>query len=377
MAVRTCAVIISLIASASVLLKKPGSRADVYIGTKGKPVTMRLRLGRMAFHLSRNPTLWGAGHVGSSGYVPISAQKLSVIMAPVVMIVLCLMCAILALVVDGIPDPMNRLPVVLVFTLFAGLEAYLLVPFRKPNQRARDGFGYSKGYLYKKLTDVETLAREYHSKAKHPEQVAQATTEFSRAIFDALPDPGLYRHMAVALSSARDFVAARMVIAEWLARSKDEPDDWLIASSIDEELEDYDASLAKLDEAIRLDPTSYITWNNRGWVLGLMERWDESVDSLDESIRLNPINAYAYCNRGYAKLALGRSEEALADIMHAGKLDPLDAYVYRNLGLWHLDRGDPQAALPLFEKAKRMDPNTREVDLYIDRAKKQGASVHS
>lgn len=89
------------------------------------------------------------------------------------------------------------------------------------------------------------------------------------------------------------------------------------------ELEDYEAALTDLEEAVRLsregkDPrgTAY-SLNGHGLALAGLGRVDESFKDFEESLRICPRNAWVYFNRASVLERLGRLSEAMQDYQKA------------------------------------------------------------
>ena len=105
---------------------------------------------------------------------------------------------------------------------------------------------------------------------------------------------------------------------------------------------DYGAALDDIRLAIAADPRSAWAHYHLGWLLSETEGCASALPSYDEALRLDPSFWKAYLNRGYCVLQLERFEEALTDLSrvveHAAdrgwRLMALDyrAQCYRMLG---------------------------------------------
>ncbi len=93
----------------------------------------------------------------------------------------------------------------------------------------------------------------------------------------------------------------------------------------------YDKAIADLNEAIRLDPTYAIAYNNRGVAWQHKKEYDKAIADLNEAIRLEPTYAIAYNNRGNAWRDKKNYDKAIADYNEAIRLDPKDADVHNAL----------------------------------------------
>ena len=52
--------------------------------------------------------------------------------------------------------------------------------------------------------------------------------------------------------------------------------------------QDYDAAIARYDEALKHKSDNYIAWNNRGNVLSALGRYEAAIASYDKTIELQP-----------------------------------------------------------------------------------------
>ncbi|WP_143149069.1 tetratricopeptide repeat protein [Hyphomicrobium sp. CS1BSMeth3] len=75
-------------------------------------------------------------------------------------------------------------------------------------------------------------------------------------------------------------------------------------------IEDYDA-------AIKLDPHSAATLNNRAWALVRLGRPLDALADIEEALRIDPESAHSHDTRAHIRLAQGMPAEALADFLFA------------------------------------------------------------
>lgn len=117
-----------------------------------------------------------------------------------------------------------------------------------------------------------------------------------------------------------------------------------------------DRSLADYDAAIRLDPTSPITFSNRGFVWSQKKEPKRAIADFSEAIRLDAQDPLPFFNRAGVWSELGDHEKARADLDEAIRLDPSDARSFNNRGIeWWLSRNYDKA-LADFSEAIRLDP---------------------
>lgn len=121
-------------------------------------------------------------------------------------------------------------------------------------------------------------------------------------------------------------------------------------------LDELDAALADVDEALRRDPRHADALHNRGVVYSFQGRYDEALAALDEAIRLSPAtSAESRHTRGRIRLELGDLGAALVEFDSALAVDArhVDALISRG-GAYQL-AGDAERALADYDAALRID----------------------
>ena len=113
----------------------------------------------------------------------------------------------------------------------------------------------------------------------------------------------------------------------------------------------FKKALELLDEALLIDKTYSLVFNNKGIVLKELMRFEEALTSCERAIELKPDYSEAYNNRGLVLKELMRFEEALTSHERAIELKPDNTVAYSNRGmvLTELKRFDE--ALASFDKA--------------------------
>ena len=86
-------------------------------------------------------------------------------------------------------------------------------------------------------------------------------------------------------------------------------------------------------------------------------QFEKSIEKFDEAIRLYPEFPSAYNNRGIAHRALGQYERAIQDYSQAIGLDSSSPETYNNRGNVFRDMGQYRRALEDYDQAIRLDPN--------------------
>jgi tetratricopeptide (TPR) repeat protein len=120
-------------------------------------------------------------------------------------------------------------------------------------------------------------------------------------------------------------------------------------------LDDLDAAVKDLDEAIRLDPKDDAFWNNRAMVVFKQGDVERALSDLAEAIRLKP-SAVSFYNRAGIRSALSQYDQAVADYDAAIRLKPdyANAFVYRGVAYFH--KKEYRRALSDYDEAIRCDP---------------------
>lgn len=95
----------------------------------------------------------------------------------------------------------------------------------------------------------------------------------------------------------------------------------------------YDASLEKFNEALKIDPNSYAAYNGRGMAKNGKGKYYEAIADLNIALEIAPDGSRAFNNRGLAKFYLGDNKSALEDYTEALKLDTAFFVAYKNRGL--------------------------------------------
>jgi tetratricopeptide (TPR) repeat protein len=121
--------------------------------------------------------------------------------------------------------------------------------------------------------------------------------------------------------------------------------------------QEFDISIEDLDEAIRLDPTYAVAYNDRANVWRDKNEYDKAIVDYNEAIRLDPKFAIAYNNRGLARSNKKEYDKAVADYNEAIRLNPKFAIAYNNRGLGWSFKKEYDRAVADYNEAIRLDPN--------------------
>ncbi len=85
---------------------------------------------------------------------------------------------------------------------------------------------------------------------------------------------------------------------------------------------DNDRAIADYNEAIRLNPTNGLTFNERGLAYKAKGDLDRAIADLNEAVRFNSSNADIHYNRGHMLMEKGDLDRAIADFDEAIRLGP-------------------------------------------------------
>ena len=129
---------------------------------------------------------------------------------------------------------------------------------------------------------------------------------------------------------------------------------------------DLDGAFADYNAALRFNPGHAEAYNDRGIVRFARAEVDGAIADYSAAIRLRPEYADAYENRGIARQAKGDLDGALADYGAAIALRPTYAKAYYSRANVRLARGDADGALADYSAA--LDVNPRYVEAYNNRA---------
>jgi len=119
----------------------------------------------------------------------------------------------------------------------------------------------------------------------------------------------------------------------------------------------YDAALADLNEAIRLDPELANAYMCRGVVFYSQGEFDRSVDDLTESIRLDFECRGSHAWRGAAHYMQGRIDEAISDYSEAIRLDSTQSNEFLNRANAYHRNGQYDEAIADYSEAINLVPD--------------------
>ena len=118
----------------------------------------------------------------------------------------------------------------------------------------------------------------------------------------------------------------------------------------------YDAAIAKWNEALTLSPEDAKALSNLGVVLETVGRAPEAMADYRKAIASEPDYPNAYMNLGVALARAGKLDEGIPYLEKAAQLSPWDATVHSNLGAALTASGRMDDAIIECEKALQLGP---------------------
>lgn len=118
---------------------------------------------------------------------------------------------------------------------------------------------------------------------------------------------------------------------------------------------EYATAVELLNEAIRMDPSNHVSYNERGAAYTFLDKDLEAIRDFNRTIALNPKYAVAYRNRGAAHFRLGKLQEAVADFSQAIQLNDRYARAYRGRGDVYTKLGKTREAQEDYKKAIELE----------------------
>jgi tetratricopeptide (TPR) repeat protein len=125
-------------------------------------------------------------------------------------------------------------------------------------------------------------------------------------------------------------------------------------------LQDFDAAIVDLDEAIQLNPKLSGAFFNRGTAYYRKNDAKRAMADFNEAIRLDPKALLPLINRGIVYFDLDDNAHAIADMDAAIKLAPKHAGLYAYRAKMYLDSGDAKRAGADFKRVLELDPSNEE-----------------
>jgi curved DNA-binding protein CbpA len=153
------------------------------------------------------------------------------------------------------------------------------------------------------------------------------------AVAPPASDASLYRERAIASYRSGDLAHAIAKLDEAIRLDPDNAQGYHIRANAWNEMGVFDRAVADYDEAIRIDPNNAAVFHDRSTMWQRKGKFDMALVDLDRAIRLSFADASIYCDRGLVWYEKGRRDRAIADFNHAIKLDPGSAAACISRGL--------------------------------------------
>ena len=120
-------------------------------------------------------------------------------------------------------------------------------------------------------------------------------------------------------------------------------------------------AMAQYRQAIESEPDYPDGYTNLGIALARTGKLDEAIPYLEKASQLSPWDAKAHSNLGAALAENGRTAEAIAECQKALQLRPGDSEAHANLAIALAKAGRLDEAIGNFEQALRADPDSAQI----------------
>ena len=122
---------------------------------------------------------------------------------------------------------------------------------------------------------------------------------------------------------------------------------------------DSEAEIEMADRAVALNPNSWRTWNNRGWVYIMAGLPEEAIRSFERAIRMSPVDPLlhmTFLGIGHALMGLRRFDEAIVVLKKALRQNPSFMPAYRGLASAFAHLGRDAEAHEAAARVLEIDP---------------------
>jgi tetratricopeptide (TPR) repeat protein len=151
----------------------------------------------------------------------------------------------------------------------------------------------------------------------------------------------------------------RKAIASYEEAIKLDPRSFVVYNSLGiarQAVGEIDEAIAAFTKAMRINSQYADAYNNRGNIYLAKDELEFAVKDFSTAIRLNQMLYQAFINRGWAYYKMGKYEEAIEDYVKAIDINPDIAIVYNNLGIARQAKDDIDGAIVEYDKAIKLDP---------------------
>src|SRR5436190_9495047 len=122
---------------------------------------------------------------------------------------------------------------------------------------------------------------------------------------------------------------------------------------------DSEAEIEMADRAVALNPNSWRTWNNRGWVYIMVGLPEEAIRSFERAIRMSPVDPLlhmTFLGIGHALMGLRRFDEAIVVLKKALRQNPFFMPACRGLASAFAHLGRDAEAHAAAARVLEIDP---------------------
>lgn len=139
---------------------------------------------------------------------------------------------------------------------------------------------------------------------------------------------------------------------------------FIVRANAKRKIDDLEGALNDYDEAINMDTSNAVLYNNRGNIKDELKRVLDAIKDYDNAIRLDSSYTNAYYNRAIARYHAKRYEAAKTDFKKVIDLQPDDAEALVGLGLSECKLENIEKACTYFIKAKQL--NLEDAEKYLE-----------
>lgn len=136
-------------------------------------------------------------------------------------------------------------------------------------------------------------------------------------------------------------------------------------------------AIAKLDEAIKIDPGYSTAYINRGNTKSSLKQYAEAVADFSKAIEIGHKStlASAYSNRGVVYYKMHKIDEAIADLSKGIELRPKAIQALNTRAVCYLEQGKKDLALADANTVLSLEPNNKYATSMVEICKGEAESI--
>ena len=335
-------------------------KVNVYLGSYGDPAkSLHFSVGKLSFWIRYNPLTWRGGLcVPTAQAVSFNRQIVYLICGPLASLAVAVVAFYSLFYVDM--HGFVKL-VIVILTGSAILDFFVnIIPSSRPIQLHNGKIVHNDGRTLQKVLYYKRLPKEYSEALRlYNNKEYEKAAALADELHACYPKQIDFHRIAIAFNIAISrYEKARSYEAEFLKKHTSDSNDLCNSGVLKGFLGQKDESLKAFDESLKLNPSNWYTFNNRGYLYIIWNRFEEAITDFNKALELNPDFSFSFNNRGLAKIKLGDEQGGLDDIRKAMETDPNDSYCFRNLGIYHLDKGEYPQAREYLYKAQNLNNYT-------------------